>query len=63
MKVLACSNAFIVLSEEDAEVSENIYEVAIGIDDNKQSVIRESLNGGSNVSVDTPEVLSCYEYR
>ena len=60
-QVKACSDAHIILSPEVGK-TEEVYEIALGIKDNVNSVIRNA-KGTNHVTVLTQGILSCDEYR
>ena len=60
--VKACHDAHIILTES-LQNYDRVYEVALGINRNNESQIREARQGSALVHVHTPEILSCYESR
>ena len=62
VRIKACRDPHILLSEI-VGMGENSYEVAFGILDNTRSVIREGALGPNIVSVETPGIMSCDEFR
>ena len=62
ISVKACSDAHIILSP-DVGNTEDVYEIALGIDDNVHSVIRNTRGGTNHVIAWTEDILSCDEYR
>lgn len=61
-KVKACSNVYLALSELKGHTQTLTYEIAIGLDNNSQSQIRESVNGNVKARVVKP-CLDCFEMR
>ena len=62
VQVKACSNAHILLSEVFGETA-NIYEIALGVEDNKVSEIRQTVGGLGYTVAWTSDILSCDEFR
>ena len=62
VRIKACRDPHILLSET-VGMGNNSYEVAFGIIDNTRSVIREGPYGANIVNVETPGIMSCYEFR
>ena len=63
IRVMACADAHILLSNEQGTPGSNTYEVALGIGGNTDSVIRESPYGPNVVWINTLGILSCDTYR
>lgn len=62
LHIKGCRDAHILLSET-YHMGDNAYEVALGILNNTASVIREGPYGPNVVSVDTPGIMSCAEFK
>ena len=62
-RVKASANAHILLSDTILDEHANVYEVVLGINQNTQSVIRESKYGTNVAWVSTLDILSPDEVR
>ena len=62
LNIQSCHDPHILLSEHLEHVN-NSYEVALGINQNTQSVVREDIYGPNVVWIDTPDIMSCNEFR
>lgn len=62
LSIMGCRDAHILLSESSG-MGNNSYEAALGILDNTRSVIREGPYGANVVSVDTPGIMVCNEFK
>lgn len=61
--VQACKEAHVVLSEIPGVTFYNAYEIAIGVADNKESLIRHNRGGPTLVTAPTDNILNCDEQR
>jgi len=62
LSIMGCRDAHILLSENSGS-GNNSYEAALGILENTKSVIREGPYGDNIVSVETPGIMACNEYK
>ena len=62
LQVQACHDAHVLLSNSPENV-DNVYEIALGIKNNTESVIRRGFQGGNEVTAQTPGILHCDELR
>jgi Farnesoic acid 0-methyl transferase len=62
LQIKACRDPHILLSESIG-LGPNSYEAAFGIIGNTKSVLREGPSGYNIVSVDTPGIMACDEFR
>ena len=60
--IKSCHDPHILLSEHLGFVN-NSYEVAFGINRNTESVMREGPYGANVVWIDTPDIMSCTDFR
>ena len=60
--VKACHDAHIILTES-VQNFDKVYEIALGINRNEESQIRQARQSGAVVVVDTPDILHCNESR
>ena len=52
-----------LLALYEQDTLNEVYEIVIGGWENTRSVIRNALQGGEEVDVETPDILSCNRYR
>ena len=62
IEVKGCKDAHILLSTAVGTWADG-YEVALGIKSNTESVLREYAYGPNKVIKETPDIMSCDEYR
>lgn len=62
VEVKGCKDIHILLST-GMDMFVDGYEVGLGTHNNTWSVVRESPYGLNNVTVETPGIVSCHEYR
>lgn len=62
LRIKACKDAHILFSDAIG-MGSNMYEVALGINGNTESVIREGPYHANVVWIRTPDILDCDRYR
>jgi hypothetical protein len=63
VRVLACHDAHIALSEIFNNILTRTYEIVIGGYENQNSFIRDYSSGGEVQKVSTPNIMDCYNYK
>jgi len=63
VRVIACRDAHIALSETFNNVQTRTYEIIIGGNGNQNSFIRDYSTGGEKQRVETPDIMDCNNFR
>ena len=64
-RLMACSEAHVTLSENPNYESDDIlaFDVVLGDSGNTKTVIKDGQNGVVRATADSPDILSCKDYR
>lgn len=61
--VKACADAYVALPSDPFDISQNVYEIAFGINGNSRAEIRNRIQGEAKAWFDEEDMLSCDEFR